>query len=349
MLQKGAEIRCLKLIANPIGYIFSLENMRSFQFKELQIAMGSLRAKGLINPRSFFSAPSLTDSGRDFLKEYDQTNNNIIFDGNFHFAVLKFLFEFQEEIEYIDFPKNLISHAPRIEVIPERSLEHYLRNHPEISQYISWRDTCCQINIVGIARYNQLESEVLTTSRGDLSNATGKISNMTVINNNSNKEAFEKKQRPLVFIGSAAESIPVVNALASNLDHTCECIPWHADIFGIGEYAMESLIKVLKTKQPDFAIFVLSGADKIESRGEEYRGPRDNVVFELGLAMGALSRERVFMLVEEGYPIKLPSDLFGINPAKYRSPDRGSLNTALLRACTQINSKIAELGLLYDK
>jgi predicted nucleotide-binding protein len=47
--------------------------------------------------------------------------------------------------------------------------------------------------------------------------------------------------------------------------------------------------------------------------------PRVNVVFELGLFMGALGRERVFMVVQAG--TDLPTDLAGIAPAQFNTDD----------------------------
>jgi predicted nucleotide-binding protein len=47
----------------------------------------------------------------------------------------------------------------------------------------------------------------------------------------------------------------------------------------------------------DFAILVLTPDDLTQSRGKQQPSPRDNVVFELGLFIGALGRDRVFMVV----------------------------------------------------
>ena len=45
--------------------------------------------------------------------------------------------------------------------------------------------------------------------------------------------------------------------------------------------------------------------------------PRDNVVFELGLFMGALSRSRTFVCVPAGEALKIPSDLKGMTNIQY--------------------------------
>ncbi len=46
------------------------------------------------------------------------------------------------------------------------------------------------------------------------------------------------------------------------------------------------------------------------SREKKQAAPRDNVVFELGMFMGCLGRERCFVVNEEGADLKLPSISF---------------------------------------
>jgi predicted nucleotide-binding protein with TIR-like domain len=54
-------------------------------------------------------------------------------------------------------------------------------------------------------------------------------------------------------------------------------------------------------------------------RNDETLGPRDNIVFELGLFMGRLGRERTFIVRPASGPLKIPSDLvrdLGFAPTK---------------------------------
>ena len=46
----------------------------------------------------------------------------------------------------------------------------------------------------------------------------------------------------------------------------------------------------------DFAAFIISPDDTVISRDAENLAPRDNVIFELGLFMGVLNRQRVFLI-----------------------------------------------------
>jgi hypothetical protein len=154
-------------------------------------------------------------------------------------------------------------------------------------------------------------------------------------------EAMEAK-RPYVFIGSSSEGLSVAQAIQVNLDHSCECQIWSQGVFGLSEGPMESLIKSLD--RFDFAILVLTPDDVVFRRGESKPTPRDNVVFELGLFIGGLGRERTFMVCERGTDLKLPSDLTGIEPAMYQQPASGTLQSALGAACTRIEEAVRNLG-----
>jgi hypothetical protein len=95
-------------------------------------------------------------------------------------------------------------------------------------------------------------------------------------------------------------------------------------------------------EQFDFAVMVLSPDDLIETRGQSYASPRDNVLFELGLFMGKIGRSRVFIVHEEDANVKLPSDLAGITLSPYRR--RENLSAALSPTCTPIIKAIRSLG-----
>ena len=65
----------------------------------------------------------------------------------------------------------------------------------------------------------------------------------------------------------------------------------------------------------DFAVLVVSDDDVTTSRKSTQASPRDNVILELGLFLGALGRRRAFVVVartDDGVP-KMPSDLLGNN------------------------------------
>lgn len=150
------------------------------------------------------------------------------------------------------------------------------------------------------------------------------------------------EDRPFVFIGSSAEGLDAAKAIQANLDRCCEPAIWSQGVFGLSEGSLEALVK--RVDDFDFAILVLTPDDLVASRGEMRPSPRDNVLLELGLFIGALGRERTFMVYRRDAKLKLPSDLAGITPATYQQPDSGTLQSALGSACTTIEEVIKGIG-----
>lgn len=94
----------------------------------------------------------------------------------------------------------------------------------------------------------------------------------------------------------------------------------------------------------DFAVFAFGPDDQVTSRSEAYLAPRDNVVFELGLYMGRLSRDRCYIVKEHSSDIKIPSDLLGVTMLTYVHATGDDLGIALGPVCTQLEDVIRRLG-----
>jgi len=140
--------------------------------------------------------------------------------------------------------------------------------------------------------------------------------------------------KPRVFIGSSTEGLDVAENLNLRLSKDCETVPWNGGTFGISETYIGSLEKALA--DVEFAVLVVTPDDLRDKRGEQGRIPRDNVVFELGLFMGRLGRERTFIVCDPT-TVELPSDLLGIATAEFDSRrSDGSLRSAVLPAATEI-------------
>ncbi len=151
------------------------------------------------------------------------------------------------------------------------------------------------------------------------------------------------RKRPSVFIGSSSEGLKIARNLQLLLDHSCEVTIWSQGIFGLSQGTLESL--VLALDDFDFAILVLTPDDMITSRNVTGSTPRDNVLFELGLFMGSLGRNRTFILYDRSKDLKLPSDLAGVTPATFEPHSSGNLQSALGAASTKIENCIEKLGL----
>jgi hypothetical protein len=108
---------------------------------------------------------------------------------------------------------------------------------------------------------------------------------------------------------------------------------------------MESLEQALR--EHDFAVLCGTPDDPLVKRGEQLQAVRDNVVFELGLFMGALTRRRTFLLVPRSRDLALPSDLVGLTRVEYdsvRFAEGGREQLAALQtACFDLGKAIMEV------
>lgn len=151
-----------------------------------------------------------------------------------------------------------------------------------------------------------------------------------------------KNTRPILFIGCSAEDLVVARAIQFNLSHdNVEAEIWTDNIFLPSSHTINDLLSQLKMS--DFALFLISGNDVIESRGEKLLAPRDNVIFEVGLFMGRLGNERVMMIKPRGEKLKIPSDLLGLRLLEYDS-EQENLPSALGPACFEIRAVINDKG-----
>ena len=147
---------------------------------------------------------------------------------------------------------------------------------------------------------------------------------------------------PILFVGSSKEGLPVATAFVAAIPKEVAGVTlWSEGVFGASSFPMEDLASRLRCS--DFAVLVATADDTVVFRGQEYQAPRDNIVFELGLFMGALSRKRTFLVVPGSINIKIPSDLLGINTVRY-NPEAPTLTNAVRDAVNEVISIIKANG-----
>lgn len=149
--------------------------------------------------------------------------------------------------------------------------------------------------------------------------------------------------QPVVFIGSSKEGLKIAKCMRDYL--LCSPIVprlWSCGVFGASRTAIEDLMKL--TTEADFAIIVLTPDDITASRGTKKGSPRDNVLFELGLFMGALGRERTYIISPVGANIKIPTDLLGVTHLLYKRRGRGTLSHRLYSVKKQVRGLIEKHG-----
>jgi len=84
----------------------------------------------------------------------------------------------------------------------------------------------------------------------------------------------------------------------------------------------------------------------LEYRNKNLTAPRDNVIFESGMFIGAIGAERVFLVASQEQTLKLPTDLAGVSKLIYHSRKDGRLSSATATACRKIEERVSELGAL---
>ena len=148
---------------------------------------------------------------------------------------------------------------------------------------------------------------------------------------------------PSLFVGCSGEALAIARAIQSALSY--DPISVHVWTDGIMK-ASSSPIESLETELPqfDFAALVLAGDDTVISRSVTSEAPRDNIVFELGLFMGALGRSRTFLVQPRGGGLKIPTDLMGITPLTYEMGAVDRLPALVAPVCNELRTSILTAG-----
>ena len=114
--------------------------------------------------------------------------------------------------------------------------------------------------------------------------------------------------KPRIFVGSSTESIDIAYAIQENLDYDAEVTVWSQGIFKLSSNTIDDLLKALDNC--DYGIFIFSSDDVITIREKTGTITRDNVIFELGLFVGKLGKDRVFYVTpRDNKDLHIPSDL----------------------------------------
>jgi len=151
------------------------------------------------------------------------------------------------------------------------------------------------------------------------------------------------RERPSVFIASSSEALPLAEYIYKTLRRS-NAVPhiWSRGVFEAGKTTIEDLVR--QTGESDFAIILASLDDITKSRSKISPSPRDNVIFELGLFMGALSRERTLVLVPKGTDLKIPSDLLGMTHISYTNDPNKNIAKSMKAPMKTVRSHIKKYG-----
>lgn len=141
--------------------------------------------------------------------------------------------------------------------------------------------------------------------------------------------------KPKIFIGSSTIGVPIAEKVRFHLSGVGDCFLWNDN--GIWETNKSTFDNLLKMASYfDFGIFVASADDLTLTNDKMVIEARDNVILEMTLFLGAMGRNKSFLLVEQG--IKLPSDFNGIYMPRFNNGDDNSITNA----CKEYSDKIIE-------
>lgn len=155
----------------------------------------------------------------------------------------------------------------------------------------------------------------------------------------------EPKPRSKVFVGCSKERVDIAKAIENNISasRVATVDGWYRGTSRLSQYFLDDLRK--KANEVDFAVFIFSADDITNSRNIQQLSPRDNVVFEAGVFIGVLGKDRVFILAPEEQKLKQPSDLQGLTFGFYDSPRPGdNLNSIMAPLTNQIEDIIQKIG-----
>jgi hypothetical protein len=131
------------------------------------------------------------------------------------------------------------------------------------------------------------------------------------------------KDRLQEFVASSSEQISTAEKVADAIraadqgdgQSRLDVQPWSDGIFDFSSAYIESLERELD--KADFAVVILTGTDIANVRRSEVNLPRDNVIFELGMFIGRLGRNRCFFFVDGDSKTRIASDLSGVKPVEF--------------------------------
>jgi hypothetical protein len=145
-----------------------------------------------------------------------------------------------------------------------------------------------------------------------------------------------------IFIGSSTPNLNVARAMADCLEgRNFRPLVWDEGLLRQNESVFDGLLRL--SKEVEYGVFIWGASDVTISGGQSIPAARDNVVFETGLFLGALGKEKTFMVVDRSMPIKIPSDFAGIIRTYYDGSAVGTYDrSAVSKACNEIERSISQ-------
>ncbi|WP_421828653.1 STING domain-containing protein [Larkinella sp.] len=131
--------------------------------------------------------------------------------------------------------------------------------------------------------------------------------------------------KPKIFIGSSKAGYQIAEKVKSYLVDIGDCFLWNdRGVWEPNKSTFDNLLRM--ASYFDFGIFVATADDLTLTNNNLVIEPRDNVILEMALFLGAMGREKSFLLVESD--IKLPTDFNGIYMPRFDKSNDASIEAA---------------------
>ncbi len=161
---------------------------------------------------------------------------------------------------------------------------------------------------------------------------------------------------PSVFIGCSSPALPLARSIKAALGTAVRAYVWdedevkrNADSSFTPGAVMANLFQ--KARLFDFALMILRPDDIRAGTDEQNQPitvdvPRDNVIFELGLFMGAIGGRNALAVVSDSAgSLQLPSDMFGFDRLNLAGEDEASVQAAAPDILLKIMTSYESIGL----
>jgi len=148
-----------------------------------------------------------------------------------------------------------------------------------------------------------------------------------------------------IFIASSSEGLPIAKALRTTLQAKLggdALVELWSHKFELGETTIEALESI--SDEADFAVVVMTPDDKAMIRHANEVVPRDNLIFEQGLFIGTLGRQRSIVALDPKDKLKLPSDILSVTALTFDRSSPEALNASLQAGCIRLAERITEIG-----
>lgn len=209
----------------------------------------------------------------------------------------------------------------------------------EMSVLDPTQNRCATLIVEEEVHLIKIQSELMEELLNDLSIVRQVARELCVRLRERSKYHARPNRIPQIFVGSSSEGLPIASRISSSIKGKgLNVKSWNKDVFSPSESNIEALVE--QAKSCDFAILVLTPDDWVKSRGKMKIAPRDNVIFELGLFMGAIGRNRTYLLTTKN-TMKLPSDLDGVTRVccKFQKDGKVLIGDAVRAIAAEIEAK----------